>query len=252
MCHPFCRGARVLLGLQPVGGPSAINIPPKRGKSWRCKQFWAKDRQPDKEIHIKRLCGTEQDLFYCSDCKGGCRHLRYITWKTAARLVRGDGLKCLICNPETCTTSLERKVQNVLTRLFPNVEVFPQCRALLDFSGPVDFCLLFERVLVQVDGESHSEGLRYCKAQGVCQERIDGDCNTRATEQGWHMLRIHGDDVSNCAHVIQDVLRVAKVARVVDQGHRDCWMCSVTWSKPSGRPRELYIVKGGRAFLLTS
>jgi hypothetical protein len=143
-------------------------------------------------------------------------------------------------------------VQNVLTRLFPNVEVFPQCRALLDFSGPVDFCLLFERVLVQVDGESHSEGLRYCKAQGVCQERIDGDCNTKATEQGWHMLRIHGDDVSNCAHVIQDVLRVAKAARLVDQGHRDYWMSSVTWSKTFGRPRELYIVKGGRAFLLTS
>jgi hypothetical protein len=66
------------------------------------------------------------------------------------------------------------------------------------------------------------------------------------------MLRIHGDDVSNCAHVIQDVLRVAKAARLVDQGHRDYWMSSVTWSKTFGRPRELYIVKGGRAFLLTS
>jgi very-short-patch-repair endonuclease len=161
-------------------------------------------------------------------------------------------LICLICNPEKGTTRLERKVQNVLSRLFPNVEVFPQCRALFHFPGPIDFCLLFERVLIQVDGDSHSGLLRKRKAQRVDQLSIDEDCNTRATQQGWHMLRIHKDDVDICAHVIQDVLLVAKAARHADQGHRECWMSSVTWSETFGRERELYIVKGGQAHLLTS
>lgn len=215
-------------------------------------QFWAADRQADKEIHCIHFGKLVQDLFYCVDCKGGCRHLRYITWDTAKRLVQENKLKCLICNPEKGLTSLEQTVLDVLTTLFPNVEVFPQCRALSKFPGPIDFCLLFERVLIQVDGDSHSGLLRKPNAQEADQPRIDADCNTRATEQGWHMLRIHKDDVDECAHVIQDVLIVAKAARLALQGHRDCMMSSVTWSEAFGRQREVYIVEEGKVRQLTS
>ena len=167
-------------------------------------------------------------------------------------MVRTNDLKCLICNPEKGLTSLEQTVQNVLLTLFANVEVFPQCRALSDFSGPTDFCLLIERVLIQVDGDSHSGLLRKSKAQEADQPRIDDDCNTWAIKQGWHMLRIDKADVDKCAHVIQDVLLVAKAARLAVQGHRDWWMSSVTWSRKFGRQRKLYVVKRVEVSVLTS
>ena len=75
-------------------------------------------------------------------------------------------------------------MQDVLQAKFNTLELFPECRALKGFSGAIDFAILSERVLIQVDGPGHYGTLGLNKAKSTDQEAVDARCNTCALQQG--------------------------------------------------------------------
>lgn len=121
------------------------------------------------------------------------------------KLLRDEGLRCLICHKRKGWTKSEDQVDHVLKTRFPHLEYFPECRVLESFGGCIDFTVLSHRVLLQVDGPSHTKFLDFPKAEGVQQALVDDKCN-----QGWHMLRIHENDASDTHGSLVEVLKIAE------------------------------------------
>lgn len=132
-------------------------------------------------------------------------------------------------------------VQDVLQAKFNTLELFPECRALKGFSGAIDFAILSERVLIQVDGPGHYGTLGLNKAKSTDQEAVDARCNTCALRQGWHMLRIHVDDLYECESLIGDVLCVARAGLTLTEADCSWQFSSMTWSPSCGRSRKVLI-----------
>jgi very-short-patch-repair endonuclease len=160
-------------------------------------------------------------------------------------------LTCLICHKRKGCTEGEEKVESVLKTKFPGVEYFPECRALRGFKGSIDFALITERVLIQVDGASHNRPLQYAKAAGPRQPFVDESCNQQALKEGWHLLRIHDKDIGDTQELIELVRGVAHMCAVAARMRNVGVHSSLTFSKDFGKAREAYVGQEEVSALLT-
>lgn len=246
--HPFtelflCDALRerliVLLGL---------HRPRRRG--WRsqeggghpsCKDYFCVERNRCR-FNKGRLVDKKQYYFRASNCTVDPPHLRYITCRTAQGYYRGGGLSCLICFKRKGETPEEGDVHEVLQDKFPDVEYFPECKVLKGFKGAIDFAVLRERLLIQIDGVYHfNKPLYKLRAYGKGQAVVDARCNATALQEGWHMLRIHKDDLEDTESLVRELRKVARDCEETAARHRVSGHSSLSFSKGFGRATTVHI-----------
>lgn len=180
------------------------------------------------------MLGNSRQRFYkCSDCLPEQHHFVYMTPKAASR--NGDYFKCRQCHPQHRSSKLESKVHDVLQEKFKEHPYVCECVSLRGFSGQIDFTLLSNRMLIQVDGPMHFEHVGWSKAAGVVQHVVDERCNQQALAQGFHMLRIHHADLHISEGLIREVLEFIKEFKA--RLRPASLSSSVTWSPSFHRNR---------------
>lgn len=131
-------------------------------------------------------------------------------------------------------------VETVLKTRFPGVEYFPECRAIGGFPGMVDFAILRERIIIQVDGDYHFERPLKRPLRGG-QAEIDTRCNVQAMIEGWHMLRINNADIEDTEHLLNKVRMFSAVCAGACRLNNWSWGSSCTFSKAFGRPAVAFL-----------
>ena len=231
------------LALQRTGRPSYIQAAARKGQEAYCQAYFCVDRNGGAGFSSTLLRSSHKHFFSCSDCREGQEHVLYITCDTAERRLRGSGLPCLICNPVRRRSKLENHVHEVLHTHFPFLEYIPECRILEEFSGAIDFTILSERILIQVDGPVHYDCVGFSKAIVANQDSIDTRCNMAAAAQGWHMIRIHARDLASSKVLIKEVLDLSLVCKEAAKG-QDIWrFSSITWSATFGWTRARFATR---------
>lgn len=207
--HGFCRRVGVPLRLQRKFRPNWIKAREKRGSEPLNKAYYCEGRN---DVPFSECLSSHRKkyFFHASDCKQNPCHVRFIVCGTAEKLLRGEGLRCIVCHRRKGWTKSEALVEDDLKTGFPHLEYFPECRVLEGLSGSINFAILGHRVLIQADGPSHTKPLKYYKAAGEQQQLVDERCNQHAIEQGWHMLSIHENDRSDNQGISVEVLKTAE------------------------------------------
>ena len=207
-----------------------------------CEEYWCREKNVGIDFAALTVVGPKKYFFKCSDCLLGKQHVVYITFRTAEKRARADLLPCLQCHPHNGPSILEGEVHSILQKRFPHLEYITECRILQEFKGAVDFTILDQRMMIRVDGPMHHGRVGWTRAEGVDQQAVDNRCNDAALQQGWHMLRIHGDDLQHSELLIEQVLQRAVASRQFLADLPGFKGCSVTWSPSFNKERVEYKV----------
>lgn len=239
--HALCRRVGSPLALHNMGRLSYVKAAAKRGREPPQKEFYCSDRNK-KAFNDTRLKDSEQAFYSCSNCQVGQRHRVYVTHETCKRYCSGGGIPCRICNPDPRRSGYEVEVEKILKDMFGDVEYFLECRALKGWNGSIDFTIFSPRVLIQVDGPAHfNKPFMYERSAKGQQGRVDDACNDVASKQGWHMLRIHFEDIKQSESLIRSVLENARSwQRRRELGVGVGAYSSVVYSPSFKRPTRLY------------
>lgn len=221
-----------------------------RGRQPKCKAYFCEERNGE-SFRNAFLGNGKQYFFRTTNCQEDPCHLRYISCKTAEKLLGRGELRCLNCHKRKGWTESEAEVEQVLKDKFAGFEYFPECRAVKAFCGLIDFALLDERILIQVDGAYHFRPLKKRKAVGERQADVDERCNTCAMQEGWHMLRIHVDDTQHTQALIEMVMNFAKGIRHLQGGYNWGMARSLIFSTSFRRASEGFVGPHDFSGLLT-
>jgi hypothetical protein len=106
------------------------------GMPFAYQRHWAHTLNGDVDIGNILYSGPERWFFTCS----GCKHFRYMTCEGLDRCVKDGDVNCLICEPPTYVSEVERTVLQTLTQNFGEEVFVPHCKPLFGFAGEVDIC----------------------------------------------------------------------------------------------------------------
>lgn len=179
------------------------------GMPFAYQRHWARALNGDVDVDSILYSGPERWFFTCSSCK----HFRYMTSEGLERSVKNGDVSCLICEPPSCVSEVERTVLQTMTQNFGEEVFVPRCKPLFGFAGEVDFCFPLRRVIIQVDGPLHFEESGYPEGTLERQQHADEACNAACMDQGWYLLRLHHHDVLYYANLwIQRILDHSKTS----------------------------------------
>jgi hypothetical protein len=202
--------------------------------------------------------GTDLSKLPPTDAKVQCyfhcfcnEHVIYILLMTIHKQ-REKALRCKVCE-EQGKRGFAKRIWGAVDACKPPVFWVPEARILRGRFAYVDAFLPDYKLAIQVDGPeqygrevvSQSAAILEGKKRGEKPQALrDAEFNEACAEQGYHLLRIHEDDLANAEKFLSAALARCSVANgtIFRMFTRECVAarqsskCEVVWPQPISVP----------------
>ena len=194
-CFPLCRDVLASSGSLKRGRP-------RQGHLEIVKSQWHIAENAKVGRQLSELAPTDSSLRCYFHCLCDKDHCVYIFLATIHKK-KEQALQCRVCAKQH-KSGLELHIWGVLAERTPPVFWVPEARILRGRFAAADAYLPDHNLAIQIDGCQHlGNDFGHKGAEdGKPQWQKDAEFNEACAKQGYHLLRIHADDVKKGSVVV--------------------------------------------------